>query len=71
MSVLKTSRYLHRCSLLLVSLTAIGLGACGTGSPTISASPSEETQRLKVITTFIPVTNFTKAIAGDVVGVKP
>jgi zinc/manganese transport system substrate-binding protein len=51
--------------LLLVSLTAIGLGACGTGSPTISASPSEETQRLKVITTFIPVTNFTKAVAGD------
>ena len=65
MSVLKTSRYLRRCSLLLVSLTAIGLGACGTGSPTISASPSEETQRLKVITTFIPVTNFTKAVAGD------
>ena len=59
MSVLKTSRYLRRCSLLLVSLTAIGLGACGTGSPTISASPSEETQRLKVITTFIPVTNST------------
>jgi zinc/manganese transport system substrate-binding protein len=65
MSVLKTSRYLHRCSLLLVSLTAIGLGACGTDSPNISASPSEETQRLKVITTFIPVTNFTKAVAGD------
>jgi len=65
MSVLKTSRYLRRCSLLLVSLTAIGLGACGTGSPTISASPSEETQRLKVITTFVPVTNFTKAVAGD------
>jgi zinc/manganese transport system substrate-binding protein len=65
MSALKTSRYLRRCSLLLVSLTAIGLGACGTGSPTISASPSEETQRLKVITTFIPVTNFTKAVAGD------
>jgi zinc/manganese transport system substrate-binding protein len=65
MSVLKTSHYLRRCSLLLVSLTAIGLGACGTGSPNISASPSEETQRLKVITTFIPVTNFTKAVAGD------
>jgi zinc/manganese transport system substrate-binding protein len=65
MSVLKTSRYLRRCSLLLVSLTAIGLGGCGTGSPTISASPTEETQRLKVITTFIPVTNFTKAVAGD------
>jgi zinc transport system substrate-binding protein len=65
MSALKTSRYLRRCSLLLVSLTAIGLGACGTGSSDISASPSEETQRLKVITTFIPVTNFTKAVAGD------
>jgi zinc/manganese transport system substrate-binding protein len=65
MSALKTSRYLRRCSLLLVSLTAIGLGACGTASPDISASPSEETQRLKVITTFIPVTNFTKAVAGD------
>ncbi len=65
MSVLKTSRYLRRSSLLLVSLTAIGLGACGTDSPNISASPSEETQHLKVITTFIPVTNFTKAVAGD------
>lgn len=51
--------------MLLVSLTAIGLGACGTGSPDLAASPSEETQRLKVITTFIPVTNFTKAVAGD------
>jgi zinc/manganese transport system substrate-binding protein len=65
MSALKTSRYLRRCSLLLVSLTAIGLGGCGTGSPTISASPTEETQRLRVITTFIPVTNFTKAVVGD------
>ena len=65
MAVFKTAPYLRRCSLLLVSLTAIGLGACGTGSPNISASPSEETQRLKVITTFIPVTNFTKAVAGD------
>jgi zinc/manganese transport system substrate-binding protein len=65
MAVFKTAPYLRRCSLLLVSLTAIGLGGCRTGSPTISASPSEETQRLKVITTFIPVTNFTKAVAGD------
>lgn len=65
MSVCKTSRHLRHSSWLLVSLTAIGLGACGTGSPDISASPTEETQRLKVITTFIPVTNFTKAVAGD------
>ncbi|MFM7574101.1 MAG: metal ABC transporter solute-binding protein, Zn/Mn family [Snowella sp.] len=65
MSALKTSRHLRHSSWLLVSLTAIGLGACGTGSPTISASPTEETQRLRVITTFIPVTNFTKAVVGD------
>ena len=65
MAVFKTVPYLRHCSLLLVSLTAIGLGACGTGSPTISASPTEETQRLRVITTFIPVTNFTKAVVGD------
>lgn len=65
MSALKTSRHLRHSSWLLVSLTAIGLGACGTGSPTISASPTEETQPLRVITTFIPVTNFTKAVVGD------
>ena len=65
MAVFKTAPYFRRCSLLLVSLTAIGLGGCGTGSPTISASPTEETQRLRVITTFIPVTNFTKAVVGD------
>ena len=66
MSALKTSHRIRRCSLLLVSLAAIGLGGCGTtSSPNISASPTEETQRLKVITTFIPVTNFTKAVVGD------
>lgn len=65
MAVFKTAPYLRHCSLLLISLTAIGLGGCGTGSPTISASPTEETQRLRVITTFIPVTNFTKAVVGD------
>ena len=65
MAVFKTAPYLRHCSLLLVSLTAIGLGGCGTGSPTISASPTEETQPLRVITTFIPVTNFTKAVVGD------
>ncbi len=65
MSALKTSHRIRRCSLLLVSLTAMGLGGCGTGSPSISASPTEETKRLRVITTFIPVTNFTKAVVGD------
>ena len=65
MSVLKTAHRIRHCSLLLISLTAIRLGACGTGSPSISASPTEETQRLRVITTFIPVTNFTKAVVGD------
>jgi len=65
MAVFKTAHQIRHCSLLLVSLTAIGLGSCGTGSPTISASPTEETQPLRVITTFIPVTNFTKAVVGD------
>lgn len=44
MAVFKTSHRIRHCSLLLVSLTAMGLGGSGTGSPTISSSPTEATQ---------------------------
>jgi zinc transport system substrate-binding protein len=72
MSALKASRHLRNSSWLLVSLTAIGLGGCGINrSPNNSEvypmplSNSPNASKLRVVTTFIPITDFTKAVAGD------
>ncbi len=67
----------HSGSIALVAAMAIGLGSCaptsnsaGTGSGAESpqadsagTAPTED--QLKVVTTFLPMTQFTKAVAGD------
>ncbi len=59
-----------RISIVVASAIALGLGSCTTASTTSSnssqdqASPAAEPE-LRVVTTFIPMTQFTKAVAGD------
>lgn len=62
---------LYPASVLLASAIALGLGSCATTpapssseSPQAQASPATDDQ-LKIVTTFLPITQFTKAVAGD------
>ena len=64
----RSSRIARQLSLLVVSAIAISLGSCSSNAPvTSSGSAQSATSRkeLQVITTFIPITDFTKAVAGD------
>lgn len=58
--------------LTLATVSAIGLGSCTQGSTTSENTPAPQTQatpaagqQLKVVTTTLPITNFTKAVAGE------
>lgn len=70
--LLKLSRKVaHPCSITIASGLAIGLGSCaptsapsGSESPQAQASPAAN-EELQVVTTFLPITQFTKAVAGD------
>lgn len=63
----------HRSSFLLAGLLALGLGSCGpsanspnqaqeTNNKTAEATSEEE---LQIVTTFLPMTHFTKAVVRD------
>lgn len=63
-----------RWSLAIVSVMTVGLGSCATNapnsgtpaeSPQAQASPEATTAELQVVTTFLPITQFTRAVAGD------
>ncbi len=61
---------LYRLSVVVVSATAISLGSCSSNAPsTNSGSPQIQSaanrKELQIVTTFIPITDFTKAVAGD------
>lgn len=65
-------RIVRPLAIAIASTIAIGLGSCApTSSPSnSSASPQAQsspvtTEELQVVTTFLPVTQFTKAVAGD------
>lgn len=58
--------------LALAAISAVGLGSCSPSQtqPSGSASPQAQTtpvanKQLKVVTTTLPVTDFTKAVAGN------
>lgn len=61
----------RRLSVAMVSAIAMGLGSCESNAPsTSSESPQAQlspatTDELQVVTTFLPITQFTKAVAGD------
>jgi len=57
---------------VVVSAIALGLGSCESNtpstrseSPQAQSSPVATTDELQVVTTFLPITQFTKAVAGD------
>jgi zinc/manganese transport system substrate-binding protein len=57
-------------SVAVVSAIALSLGSCASNAPTTNsespqAQSSSPAKRLVVVTTFIPITDFTKAVAGD------
>jgi len=59
----------HRSSFLFASLLALGLGSCGPSatSPSESQETNNETaeEELQIVTTFLPMTHFTKAVMRD------
>jgi len=69
---LQPSRNLiRRLSVAMVSAIALSLGSCATNAPTTNSdsqaqsSPAATADELQVVTTFLPMTQFTKAVAGD------
>ncbi len=68
----RSSSVIRRLSVAVVSAIALSLGSCATNAPTTNsespqsdASPAATTDELQVVTTFLPITQFTKAVAGD------
>lgn len=70
----RLGRGVHGLSVAVASAMAIALGSCATStttptadsaSPQAEASPAAPESDLKVVTTFIPMTQFTKAVVGD------
>ncbi|MDX2228343.1 MAG: zinc ABC transporter substrate-binding protein [Leptolyngbyaceae cyanobacterium bins.349] len=65
------SGIIRRLSVVLVSAIAVSLGSCASNTPSTSSalqaqsSPVATTDELQVVTTFLPITQFTKAVAGD------
>jgi len=68
----QSSGMIRRLSVVVVSAIAVSLGSCASNTPsTSSESPQADassvatTDELQVVTTFLPITQFTKAVAGD------
>lgn len=65
------NKMVRRLSVAIVSAIAVSLGSCATNTPSTTESPQAQsspaaaTDELQVVTTFLPITQFTKAVAGD------
>ncbi|MFM7447627.1 MAG: metal ABC transporter solute-binding protein, Zn/Mn family [Leptolyngbyaceae cyanobacterium] len=65
------NKMVRRLSVAIVSAIAVSLGSCATNTPSTTESPQAQsspaaaTDELQVVTTFLPTTQFTKAVAGD------
>lgn len=55
---------LQQCQLSIALLSALALGSCAS-SPSGDPNTTQDDSKLQVTTTFLPITNFTKAVAGD------
>lgn len=62
----------RQLSIAVISAIAIGLGSCAANAPSTNSespqarsSPAATKDELQVVTTFLPITQFTKAVAGD------
>lgn len=56
--------WLQQCQLSIALLSALALGSCAS-SPSGETNSTQGDPKLQVTTTFLPMTNFTKAVAGD------
>ncbi|NJR63700.1 MAG: zinc ABC transporter solute-binding protein [Cyanobacteria bacterium CRU_2_1] len=63
---------IRQLSVAVISAIAVSLGSCAANAPSTSSesSPTDvsstaTTDQLQVVTTFLPITQFTKAVAGD------
>jgi zinc transport system substrate-binding protein len=67
----RSSSLFRRVSVVVVSAIAVSLGSCASNAPSTNSnsqaqsSPAATTDELQVVTTFLPITQFTKAVAGD------
>ena len=63
----QSGRIVRRLSVGVLAAIAFGLGSCGSNPSTSESSPTDasEAADLQVVTTFLPMTQFTKAVAGD------
>ncbi|MGR3275753.1 metal ABC transporter solute-binding protein, Zn/Mn family [Acaryochloris marina NIES-2412] len=55
---------LQQCQLSIALLSALALGSCAS-TPSGDPNTTQDDSKLQVTTTFLPITNFTKAVAGD------
>ncbi len=66
-----SSNLVRRLSVVVVSAIAVSLGSYQTNAPTTNSDSQAQsttaatTDELQVVTTFLPITQFTKAVAGD------
>lgn len=70
MGLRQKGRIVRRLSVGVVSAMVVSLGSCTrnpttTSSASPQSSPAAITDELQVVTTFLPITQFTKAVAGD------
>jgi zinc transport system substrate-binding protein len=70
-SLQPSSNLVRRFSVAVVSAIALSLGSCAANTPTTNTDSQAQsttaatTDELQVVTTFLPITQFTKAVAGD------
>lgn len=66
-----STNLVRRLSVAVMSAIAVSLGSCAPNAPSTNSdsqaqsSPTATTDELQVVTTFLPITQFTKAVAGD------
>ncbi|MCB8760398.1 metal ABC transporter solute-binding protein, Zn/Mn family [Planktothrix agardhii] len=61
-------KIVRQLSVVVVSAIALGLGSCTANAPSNNSNASQTAataDELQVVTTFLPITQFTKAVAGD------
>lgn len=70
-SLQASTNFVRRFSVVVVSAIALSLGSCQTNAPTTNTDAQAQsttaatTGELQVVTTFLPIAQFTKAVAGD------
>ena len=66
-----STHLVRRLSITVVSAIAVSSGSCASNAPSTNSnsqaqsSSAATTDELQVVTTFLPITQFTKAVAGD------